>query len=161
MKKLLLVLGLMLAGCAFAPPEPPTVWEKAVASGMFGGDTYSVIKANKAFCSIEYLVGDDGVGVVLIAGSPLPVDPVLIQMKLITPNDIKSKVQVITVERLPDDKAILKGMKEIPATPENDIFGQQCVGAVKNGVTAGPNGTMIPIPEDVLKAFRGEYGIGK
>lgn len=160
MRKLLLVLGLVLAACASAPPEPPTVWEKSVAGGTFGGDMYFVLKANKAFCSIEYLVGSDGVGVVLIGGSPLSVDPVMIKVKIITPNDIKTKVQVLTIERLPDDKAILKGMKEIPATPENDIFGQQCVGAVKNGVTAGPNGTTTPIPPEVLKAFRGEYGIG-
>lgn len=96
----------------------------------------------------------------LLASSPFDKEPFLLQLKTITSQFVRVTTFRILNERSGDKMRFL-GMADVPYDSKNDVFGTYCAPAIKNGIVKGEGETTELFPNELLKAFRGEYGIGK
>ncbi|MFO7632858.1 MAG: hypothetical protein R6W76_09975 [Caldilinea sp.] len=171
MKNLAVLLGTIgLAFTAVCSSAPTATWDKFVPPNSFGVG-YVHTTDDDAKCFVEYHQTDEATSVLkLYAGTPAEETPIFISYLTISDMEISDGVGVVSFftkriqvfgERQLDGSVHITEKKEVAPTEENDVFGNRCVDVLKNGVIVGSDGTTTPFPAHVLKAFRGQYGIGE
>jgi len=146
LKAVVLFVLFFFASCALVPQAPPVEWQK-IEGVMFGGEGYLVQLPDKSACYAEFL--SEGSRLVLIGTSSPEKDPIYIQATFISDEGSAVRVKQVLYERRTPETLYGVSMVDVPATPENNVYGKIC---------AGPSHSL---PPEVQNAFRGNYGFGK